>query len=73
MALLITAIAGQQTTGIVATLGGKTIALFVIMIGAASLYTLLLAPPLLSLLNIDPAASQALLQSTEMSAITGNE
>ncbi len=73
MALLITAIAGQQTTGIVAKLGAKTIALFVIMIGATSLYTLILAPPLLSLLDIDPAASQVLLQSTEMSAITDTE
>lgn len=73
MALLITAIAGHQTTALVAKLGGKTVALFAMMIAASCLYTLMFAPPLLSLMNIDPAASQALLQGTEMSTVTGSE
>lgn len=73
MSLLITAIAGHQTTVLVAKLGGKTVALFAMMITASCLFTLMFAPPLLSLMNIDPAASQALLQGTEMSTVTGSE
>jgi proton glutamate symport protein len=73
MALLVTAIAGQQSTGVVAKLGGKTIALFIILIGIASFYTLILAPPLLSLLNIDPAASENLLARTGTAAVTETE
>ena len=73
MALLVTAIAGQQSTGVVAKLGGKTISLFIILIGIASFYTLILAPPLLSLLNIDPAASENLLARTGTAAVTETE
>jgi Na+/H+-dicarboxylate symporter len=73
MALLVTAIAGQQSTGVVAKLGGKTISLFIILIGIASFYTLILAPPLLSLLNIDPAASENLLARTGAAAVTETE
>lgn len=73
MSLLITAIAGQQTTSVVAELGGKTVGLFIVMIVGSSAYTLLLAPPLISLLDIDPAASQSLLASTEAATITGTE
>ena len=73
MALLITAIAGQQSTGPVAQLGGKTLGLFVAMITASSLFTLILAPPLVSLLDIDPAASQRLLESTGAADITDSE
>ncbi len=73
MALLITAIAGQQSTGIVAQLGAKTIGLFVLLVIASSLYTFLLAPPLLTLLEVDPAASEALLVSTGASQVTGSE
>lgn len=65
MALMITAIAGENTTGIVAQLGGKTIGLFILMVAASSLYTLILAPPLLAMLNIDPSASRSLLESTQ--------
>ncbi|MDP6535432.1 MAG: dicarboxylate/amino acid:cation symporter [Gammaproteobacteria bacterium] len=73
MALLVTAIAGQHTSSRVATLGGKTIALFVIMILASALLALLVAPPLIALLDIDPAASQALLQSTGTSVTVVSE
>ena len=66
MALLITAIAGQHSGSVVANLGGNTIVLLVVMIAAASLYTFLLAPPLLALLPIDPAASRSLLEGTEL-------
>lgn len=64
MALLITAVAGQPSGGAVASLGGKTLGILVLLIVAASLFTLLLAPPLLNLIHIDPAASRTLLEST---------
>lgn len=73
MSLLITAIAGQNNTGGVAQLGSKTIGLFVIMILCTCLYTLLLAPILLSLLDIDPADSEALLAVTHSGQVTGAE
>lgn len=64
MALLVTAIAGQETTAVAAQLGTKTIALFIAMVIVSSLYTLLFAPPLIALLDIDPEASRALLLDT---------
>jgi|TARA_B110000438_G_scaffold253379_1_gene258955 Na+/H+-dicarboxylate symporter len=73
MALLVTAIAGQQNIEVVAKLGGKTISLFIILISIASFYTLIFAPPLLSLLNIDPAASENLLARTGTAAVTETE
>jgi Na+/H+-dicarboxylate symporter len=65
MSLLVTAIAGQGSSGEVACLGSKTISLFVVMIVAACFYTLALAPVLLSLLEIDSADSDALLAATQ--------
>ncbi|MFT7472430.1 MAG: proton glutamate symport protein, partial [Kiritimatiellia bacterium] len=62
MALMITAIAGQGNTGIVAQLGGKTMALFISMIVASSLFAFLVAPPLIAMLSIDPEASRRLLE-----------
>ena len=73
MALLITAIAGQGNTGIVAQLGGKTMALFISMIVASSLFSFLVAPPLIAMLSIDPEASRRLLESTAMENIGSSE
>ena len=73
MALMITAIAGQETTGTVAQLGGKTMALFVTMIAASSLFTFIVAPPLIAMLNIDPEASRSLLERTTTETISSNE
>lgn len=73
MALMITAIAGQETTGIVAQLGGKTMGLFVAMIAASSLFVFLVAPPLIAMLNIDPEASSRLLESTATENIGSSE
>jgi Na+/H+-dicarboxylate symporter len=73
VALLITSIAGEHKGGLVAKLGGKTIGLFVVMIAAVSVYTMLLAPPLLSLLQIDPAIAASLLESTDAAAATAAE
>lgn len=73
MALMITAIAGQETTGIVAQLGGKTMAMFVAMIVASSLFTFIVAPPLIALLPIDPEASRSLLESTASETVANTE
>ena len=64
MALLITAIAGQKSTGVVAKLGGKTVAIFIVMIIVSSVFTLLFAPFLLSFFSIDTEASRSLLKQT---------
>ena len=73
MALMITAIAGQETTGTVAQLGGKTMAMFVAMIVASSLFTFLVAPPLVAMLHIDPEASRSLLESTASETMGSTE
>ncbi len=64
VALLIVAIAGERESRAVATVGGRTIALFLVMAGAASLFAALTAPPLLSLLDLDPGAAEALRATT---------
>lgn len=73
MALMITAIAGQENTGLVAQLGGKTMALFISMIVASSFFSFLVAPPLIAMLNIDPEASRRLLESTAIENVGSNE
>jgi len=70
MSLLVTAIAGQSSSGVVARLGSRTVGLFVIMIVMSCLYTLLLAPLLLSILDIDPADSEALLAATQTADVS---
>lgn len=65
VSLLVTSIVTEHESGLVARLGGKTIGLFVVMVGGACLYTAILAPPLLSFVNIDPAIAEALLESTD--------
>ena len=65
VSLLVTSIVSEHESGLVARLGGKTIGLFVVMVGGACLYTAILAPPLLSFVNIDPAIAEALLESTD--------
>ena len=64
IALLITAIAGQKNSELAAKLGGKTITVFVVMIILSSLFTLILAPILLSFISIDPEASLSLVSQT---------
>jgi len=73
MALMITAIAGQGNTGIVAQLGGKAMAWFISMIVASSFFSFLVAPPLIAMLNIDPEASRRLLESTAIANVGSNE
>lgn len=73
VALLVTSIAGGHEGGAVAKLGARTMGLFVVMIGAVSLYTLILAPPLLAFLDIDPATAAALLESTGAAGAAAGE
>ncbi len=68
VALLITSIAGDQKSGLVVKLGGKTIGVFVVMVTAVCIYTVVLAPPLLSFLVIDPDAVAAIRTATGASA-----
>ncbi len=65
ISLLVTSIVAEHKSGLVARLGGKTIGLFVVMVGGVCVYTVILAPPLLSFVNIDPAIAEALLESTD--------
>ena len=70
MALLITAIAGQKNTGLVAQLGGKSLGVFILMILASCIFTLLLAPVLLSFVQIEPQVSQSLLIDSDTAVNT---
>ena len=64
MALLLTAIADQHNGSQVALLGVKSIGLFIFMTLVSALLALIAAPPLIALLEIEPSASQELLEST---------
>jgi Na+/H+-dicarboxylate symporter len=73
MALLVTSIAGQLEGGMLAKLGARTMGLFVMLIAGVCLYTLMLAPPLLSLLNIDQSIAADLLARTQSAAVATEE
>jgi proton glutamate symport protein len=60
ISLVITAIAGDQEDGFTHNLGRKTVGLFMLMVAAICTYTALAAPPLLALLQFDPATVEAL-------------
>jgi len=60
MALLITSIAGEHDSGLVATLGTKAVGFFVLMTAAVCLYTAAMAPPLLVLFELDPGIAESL-------------
>jgi Na+/H+-dicarboxylate symporter len=64
ISLLITAVAGDHEKGLVAALGGRIIGLFVVMVIVICVYTAMVAPPLLSLLHIDPVTAEALRATT---------
>jgi len=73
LSLLITSIAGSHSKGILARLGLKTISLFILLIVLVCFYTVVLAPPLLALLNIDQATATNLLQTTNAEIATTSE
>ena len=64
VSLLIVTIAGERKSGAAAMLGAQTIGLFTLMVAAASVFTALLAPPLLAWFAIDPATAEALRATT---------
>ncbi|MCG8412811.1 MAG: dicarboxylate/amino acid:cation symporter [Pseudomonadales bacterium] len=64
MALLITAIAGNETGSDVLKLGARTLGFIVAMIALSSSFAFLFAAPLVMRLSIDPSASDALLELT---------
>lgn len=72
VALLIVTIAGDEGSG-AATLGARTIGLFAVMVFAGCVLTALLAPPLLALIQIDPATAEALRATTASADITAVE
>ena len=70
VSLLVTSIAGNKQGGLVARLGGKTIALLVLMITVVCIYTVIFSPFFLSFLHIDPVAATALRESTSAASTT---
>jgi Na+/H+-dicarboxylate symporter len=64
VSLLVVAIAGERKSRMVATVGARTVGLFVVMIAAVSLFAALVAPPLLALLRLDPATAESLRATT---------
>jgi proton glutamate symport protein len=60
MSMLIAAVASSDSLRSLGRLGGTAVVFFIAMMSAVALYTALLVPPLLSGLDIDPAAAAAL-------------
>ena len=60
ISLLITAIAGDHESGMVASLGRRMIAVFVVLIAGVCIFAALTASPLMALLEFDPATIGAL-------------
>ncbi|MDH3732807.1 MAG: dicarboxylate/amino acid:cation symporter [Gemmatimonadota bacterium] len=69
VSLLMVTIAGEGSDG-VASLGARTMALFGVMVAVGCAFTVVLAPPLLGLIQIDPATAQALRETTASAAVT---
>ena len=68
ISLLVTAIAGNHQSGLVASLGGKTIGLFVVMTAAGCVFVAMTAPPLLALLNLDATTTDLLRAASSTAA-----
>ena len=60
ISMLISAVASSDSLSSLGRLGGTAVAFFIAMMSAVAVYTVLLVPPLLSGLVIDPAAATAL-------------
>lgn len=60
ISLLISAVASSESLGSLGRLGGTAVAFFVAMMTAVAVFTLVVAPPLLSGLGIEPTAATAL-------------
>jgi Na+/H+-dicarboxylate symporter len=68
VSLLITAIAGDHKSGMVASLGRRMIAVFAVLIAGVCIFSALIASPLMALLEFDPATISALKASTGSTA-----
>ena len=60
VSLLVTAVAADRKTGAVAQLGGRAVALMLIMAGMSAAFAAIVGPPILSVLQIDPNAAASL-------------
>lgn len=69
ISLLISAVASSDSLSSLGKLGGTAIAFFIAMMGAVAVYTVLVVPPLLSGLVIDPTAAAALRET----AVSGSQ
>ncbi|MBI4538408.1 MAG: dicarboxylate/amino acid:cation symporter [Gemmatimonadetes bacterium] len=63
VSLLIGGIASASGAGAIGRIGGRALLLFFAFLGASALFAAMAAPPLLSLLRLDPAAVTALRES----------
>jgi len=71
ISLLVTAIAGDHDSGLVAKLGGKTFGLFVALVAIGCAFVAITAPSLLALLHFDSATTDAL-RATSSTAMNSN-
>lgn len=62
------AIAGPQNGEAIGTLGLKALVVFVLMLVAGGIFTILVTPPLLALYPVEPATAEALRTSTSVPA-----
>jgi proton glutamate symport protein len=69
ISLLISAVASSDSLSSLGKLGGTAVAFFIAMMSAVAVYTVLLVPPLLSGLVIDPTAAAALRET----AVSGSQ
>jgi Na+/H+-dicarboxylate symporter len=68
VALVVTAIAGEQSRQSVAVVGSRAMLLFVLLVTLAAVFSALVSPALLTLLRIDPAAAAAARASVQAPA-----
>jgi Na+/H+-dicarboxylate symporter len=73
VSLLIVTIAGEGSGSAVAALGARSIGVFGVMVFAGCVLTALLAPPLLALIQIDPATAEALRATTASADVVAVE
>ena len=68
--LLVTGVASASSPAAIGRIGGRAIALFVLLLAASGTAGALLAPPILSRITIDPAAIERLRASASASSAT---
>lgn len=68
ISMIIVAVASSDSLGSMGRLGGVALLFFVVTISAIAVYTVMLAPPLMAGLEIDPAAAESLRESAAVSS-----